>query len=120
MIESIFGEDGPRQPCPLSAKSRLKFAQTVETAFRAEGFDALAHRVANCESSRCVTAALCVALSLSVAHRERATDASLRVLHTEALTVLVENTIGDLIVGLDVLDSGQLRTAIDRFAKPCS
>jgi hypothetical protein len=39
------------------------------------------------------------------------------VLHNAEMTVLVDDLDG-VIVGLDVLDSGQLRTAVDRFVKP--
>lgn len=97
------------------------FAQTVETALRAEGADRLADQVSDLRIRvHCDCAPLCSAfLSVPLDERGDGTLTTSLLLHTDEMTVLVE-TVGDLIVGLDVLDAGQLRTAVDTFAASSS
>jgi hypothetical protein len=104
---------------PVLGEVLSEFAKTVEAALREKGNDTLAEQVSNLRIvSLCPCTPHCGAF-LSVPLHDRG-DGALRtefLLHNAEMTVLVDSVEG-LIVGLDVLDSGQLRKAIDRFVKP--
>jgi hypothetical protein len=88
-------------------------------ALRKDGADALADQISGLPIVvQCECAPRCGAFQ-SVPLNERAdgTVTTTFVLHNAEMTVLVDDLDG-VIVGLDVLDSGQLRTAVDRFVKP--
>jgi hypothetical protein len=96
-----------------------EFAHSVEAALRESGADALADQIPDLRvASLCDCAPSCSAfLSVPLHERGEGRLRTMPVLHTGEMTVLVDAVDG-VIVGLDVLDAGELRAAVEGFGQP--
>jgi hypothetical protein len=104
---------------PTLAEAAPDFAKAVQAALRKTGADALADQIPGLQvAAFCACAPQCSAFT-SIAD-DRRPDGKVTTnfaMNTAQTGVVLVDAVGDVVVGLDVLDDGQLRMAVEGFAK---
>jgi hypothetical protein len=105
---------------PVLGEAAPEFSVAVEAGLRKSGRAALADQIPDLRVvSFCNCAQRCSAFhSVPRDARPAGKVTTNFVMNTPETGIVLVDTVDDLIVGLDVLDDGQLRTAVEYFAKP--